>query len=232
MTKTQTRKKSSYARAESENHNKIRNITPKNENQETYLKALKNENQVFVTGVAGTGKTFLAANVAAEMYLNKDIDKIVLTRPNIAAGKSLGFFPGTLEEKLDPWMKPITDTLRKVIGPNKFDNDMKNGNIEIAPFETMRGRSFDNAFIILDEAQNCTIHELKMFLTRVGENSTLVVNGDVNQTDLHENSGLSKIIHMVKKHGIRASVVEFTVDDIIRSDITKNWIIAFDAEGL
>ncbi len=233
MSKAQNkRSKSKYNGSRAENLAKTTHIIPMNDNQDIYIEAIKQRPQTVVIGPAGTGKSFIAATLAANMFLDKDIDKIVITRPNIAASKSLGFFPGTLEEKLAPWAIPITDTLKKALGVNKFECDMKNGGIEVAPFETMRGRSFDNAFIILDEAQNATIHELKMFITRIGENCKVVINGDIKQTDLGTASGLARIVHMVKAYNIDASVVEFTIDDVVRSGITKAWLEAFDNEGL
>jgi phosphate starvation-inducible PhoH-like protein len=205
----------------------------KNENQATYIKSLVGgAEQVIVLGPAGTGKTYIAATYASQLYLNKKIDKIILTRPNLAAGKSIGFFPGTLEEKMAPWMAPVIDVLVKHLGKGMIETGMKNGNIEIAPFETMRGRSFENAFVLLDEAQNTTVHEMKMFLTRVGEGSRVVLNGDVMQSDLNETSGLRKIIHMAKKHSLPVPVIEFTVDDIVRSDLCKLWIETFIKEGI
>ena len=224
------RRVSKYMKSEEENNSKIFNLLPKNENQQLYINSIRENTQTIVTGPAGTGKTFVAATEAANLYLCKEIDRIILTRPNIGAGKSLGYFPGTLEDKMDPWMKPITDVLRNRLGANKYENDVKKGNIEVAPFETMRGRSFDNSFIILDEAQNTDITQLKMFMTRIGVNTKVVVNGDVNQTDLDKNSGLARLIKIAKDNNIKCGIVEFEVDDIVRSDITKEWIIAFDKE--
>ena len=207
-------------------------LQPLNENQSLYLKALKTAEQLVVTGPAGTGKTFIASSVAAEFYREGVFDKIILTRPNIPAGKSIGFFPGTLEEKMANWVVPFTSVIRKVLGPGMFDTAVKNGNIEVIPFEVMRGRSWDRAFIVLDEAQNTTVQEIKMFLTRQGNDSRTVINGDIKQSDLRENSGLAKVIHMVKKHHLPVPIIEFTVDDIVRSDICKTWVTTFMKEGI
>lgn len=207
-------------------------LTPKTENQALYMRSLNEHQQTIVLGPAGTGKSYVAAVHAANAYLRRDIRKIILTRPNVAASKSLGFFPGTLDEKMDPWMRPILDVLEDVLGKGKVETDRKKGNIEVAPFETMRGRSFENCMVLLDEAQNTTVSELKMFLTRMGQGSQAVINGDIAQTDLGRDSGLAKIIHMAKKYQLPLGVVEFTVDDIVRSDMVKQWIIAFDKEGL
>ena len=203
-----------------------------NDNQAAYLDALKASDQIIVTGLSGTGKTFMAAVFAANLYLQRKISKIVITRPNVSVGKDLGYFPGDINEKFAPWAAPVMDVLTRKMGAGTVETGMKNGNIEMAPLSTMRGRSFDNAFVILDEAQNTTVAEMKMFLTRIGKGTTVVINGDIRQSDIKEGSGLSKIIHMVKKHKLDVPMIEFGVDDIVRSDICKQWIIAFDKEGL
>lgn len=207
-------------------------LRPLTERQAEYIKAINSSEMVVVTGPAGTGKTYIASTIAADLLRTRKISKIVLTRPNVAAGKSLGFFPGTLEEKIGPWVVPFTDVIRKRIGEGAFEIAMKNGDIQIVPFEVMRGRTFDNAFIILDEAQNTTIPEMKMFLTRLGENSITIINGDIAQTDLKETSGLSKVIQMGKKHMLPIQIVEFRVEDIVRSDLCAMWVKAFLKEGL
>jgi phosphate starvation-inducible PhoH-like protein len=204
-------------------------LTPKTPNQKVYATALNVDPVILVTGCAGTGKTYMAATQAAKMYQEKYIDKIIITRPNVAvSNRGIGFFPGTLEEKMAPWVAPIIDVFIKHLGKGAVDTMVKHGAIKIEPFETLRGRSFEDAFIILDEAQNCTYEELKLFLTRLGENSTTVINGDIAQTDLAHNSGLRKIIHIVKSQMLPYPVIEFTVDDIVRSDVCATWIKAFD----
>jgi phosphate starvation-inducible PhoH-like protein len=183
-------------------------------------------------GPAGTGKTYIAVTAACNLYLTKKIDKIIVTRPNVSAGKSLGAFPGDLNEKLMPWMIPIFDTLYKHLGRGTVDTAVRNGNIEMAPFETMRGRSFEDAFVILDEAQNTTPHEMKMFLTRTGNNCTVVIDGDIMQSDLSGKSGLSTALLLIDKYLVQAKVIEFGFDDIVRSTICRQWIEAFYKEGL
>ena len=205
-------------------------IVPKNENQKSYLSALKTAQQTIVLGPAGTGKTYIAASFAASLYLNKKIDKIILTRPNIPAGRSIGFFPGTLEEKMAPWVVPVMDVLVKHLGYGVVETGVKNGNIQVIPFETMRGRSFEDAFVLLDEAQNTTVPEIKMFLTRVGEGCRVVMNGDIQQSDLREDSGLFRTIQMVRKYEIPVPIVEFTTEDIVRSDLCRIWVEAFIRE--
>lgn len=224
-----TRRKTTYKNAD--NKPTIQ-LLPQTERQGDYIKAIEEFDQVIVLGPAGTGKTYIAATVASNLYITKAIDKIIITRPNVAAGKSIGYFPGTLEEKMMPWVMPVLEVLHWNLGKGAVETGIKNGNIEIAPFETMRGRSFQDAFVILDEAQNVTPHEMKMFLTRVGQNCKVILNGDIQQSDLGETSGLSKAIHIAKKHMIPVPVVEFTPDDIVRSDLCKKWIVAFMKEGL
>lgn len=223
---------SRYKKAEEEAEAKLFDLIPLNENQGIYLAALENSPQTIVCGYSGTGKTFLAASKAANMYLTKKIDKIVLTRPNVSVGKDLGYFPGDLNEKFGPWATPVLDVLQERLGKGVVETGIKNGNIELSPMSVMRGRSFKNAFVILDEAQNTSIPEMKMFLTRIGEGSRVVINGDIKQSDIKEQSGLSKIIHLAKKYNMDIPVIEFGIDDIVRSDICKQWLIAFEQEKL
>lgn len=227
-----SKRTSRYKKAEEENLGRMVNLSALNDNQVLYLKALDTKEQVIVCGFSGTGKTFMASTYAANMYAAKEVDKIIITRPNVSVGKELGFFPGTLEEKFAPWAAPVLEVLNKQLGKGVVETGIKNGNIETAPLSTMRGRSFKNSFIILDEAQNTTIPEMKMFLTRIGEGCKVVINGDIKQSDIKEQSGLSKIIHLVKAYNMDIPIIEFGVDDIVRSSICKQWIIAFEGEGL
>lgn len=207
-------------------------LIPRNDNQALYIKALEDSDQVIVFGPSGTGKTYVVSTFAANLYHLKVIDKIVITRPHIAVGKEIGFLPGTLEEKAAPWALPVLDVLEKKLGKGVVETALKAGNIEVAPLALMRGRSFEDAFIICDESQNITFHELKMLLTRVGDGSKLVLNGDVMQSDLKEADGLTKVVHIVKKHMLPVPIVEFGVDDIVRSDRTKLWVQTFIKEGV
>ena len=193
-------RKTTYKGAETEASRKMVELVPMNEKQEIYIKALKRDSQVIVCGYSGTGKTFIAATMAANMYPQKQIDKIVITRPNVAVGKDLGYLPGDLYEKFAPWAMPVLDVLQKQLGEATFEIALKRGNIEMAPLSLMRGRSFEKSFIILDEAQNTTVPEIKMFLTRIGQDCKVVVNGDIKQSDINGQSGLSKIIHLAKKN--------------------------------
>ena len=226
---TRSRRKTNYKGASAK---QTSGLVPKTDKQKELLDALKSYQQVFILGPAGTGKTYVTATYAADLYTTKEIDKIVITRPHVAVGKELGFLKGDLEEKTKPWALPVLDVLEKHLGKGTVETGIKNGNIEMAPLALMRGRSFDNAFIIVDETQNITTHELKMLLTRVGEGTTIVLNGDVQQSDLKEADGLSKVIHLAKKHMMPVPIIEFSVDDIIRSDICAMWVKVFLKENL
>lgn len=207
-------------------------IVPKTEHQGDLINAIKSSCQVIVFGPAGTGKTYVTATMAADLYTTKQIDRIIITRPMISVGKEIGILPGDLSEKVAPWALPVLDVLNKHLGKGAVETGIKNGNIEMAPLALMRGRSFDDAFIICDEAQNITTHELKMLLTRVGEGSTIVLNGDIMQTDLKDGDGLTKITHLAKKHMLPIPIVEFDLDDIVRSDICAQWVRVFYAEKI
>jgi phosphate starvation-inducible PhoH-like protein len=224
-----TRRKTNYKGADKK---QTSGLVPRTDRQKELIDALKTHSQVFILGPAGTGKTYVTATYAADLYTTKEIDKIVITRPHVAVGKELGFLKGDLQEKTMPWALPVLDVLEKHLGKGTVETGIKNGNIEMAPLALMRGRSFDNAFIIVDETQNITTHELKMLLTRVGEDTTIVLNGDVQQSDLKEADGLSKVIHLAKKHMLPVPIIEFGVDDIIRSDICAQWVKVFMKENL
>lgn len=226
---TRTRRKTTYKGADKKTTS---GIVPRTDNQKKLLEAMQASSQVLVLGPAGTGKTYVTATYAADLYTLKEIDKIIITRPHVEVGRGLGYLKGGIEEKVMPWALPVLDVLEKHLGKGAVDTAIKNGNVEMAPLALMRGRSFENAFIIVDETQNITTHELKMLLTRVGENSTIVLNGDVQQSDLKEADGLSKIVHLAKKHMLPVPIIEFGVDDIVRSDICAQWVKVFMKEGL
>lgn len=234
MDKPKSKRATRFSNSQSEAKTKIVTLNPLNDNQKLYIDSLRGKDQVIVCGYSGTGKTYIAATHAANLYLARDIDKIIVTRPNVSVGKSLGYFPGTMDEKMAPWVAPVLDVLRKQMGAGVVDTGIKSGNIEVAPLSTMRGRSFEDAFIILDEASNTSVQEIMMFLTRMGKNTHVVVNGDVRQSDLKEpqQNGLSKAIHLVKKYNMDVPVIEFGIEDIVRSGRTKDWVIAFTEEGL
>jgi len=239
LTKKQRRKLQSYQTAEIiefqkkfETERVLPPITPLNPTQQAYLDALRHGPQVIVLGPAGTGKTWIAATHAADLLRNGAIDKIILTRPNVPCGRSLGYFPGTLEDKFAPWAAPVVEAIKERIGKAAYEIALKKGDIELVPFEVMRGRSWKNAFVLFDEAQNSTPAEVKTFLTRIGDDCTVVINGDVNQCDLNEASGLRTVIHLIKSQMLPVPVIEFTRGDIVRSGICAMWVRAFDEANL
>lgn len=206
-------------------------LLPKTEKQADLIHSINSNAQTVVYGSAGTGKTFVSAAIACDMLMNGQVEKIILTRPNVPAGRSLGFFPGTLEEKMGPWVAPFTEVFKERMGSAAYEAQIRLGNIEIVPFEVIRGRTFNDAFVLLDEGQNTSQEEMKALVTRVGENSTLVINGDVKQSDIPEKSGLQMMIDYVNKYNYmrkKVGVVEFTVDDVVRSDICADWVRIFD----
>lgn len=207
-------------------------IYPRTENQEEFVLSLKNNYISFALGPAGTGKTFLSIAVACRMMQNGEVDRLVLTRPAVEAGENLGFLPGDLAQKVNPYLRPIYDALHECIGFEKTNEYLSSGKIEIAPIAYMRGRTLTNSFIILDEAQNCTISQLKMFLTRFGKNSKMSISGDITQIDLDkEKSGLEKTITILKNtKGI--GFVQFTEEDITRHPIVSIVVKKFEGAGL
>ncbi len=207
-------------------------IKPLNPTQAEYLSALRLDPQVVVLGPAGTGKTWIAASVAADLYRNRQVGRIILTRPNVPCGRSLGYFPGSMHDKFAPWATPVTDAIRERIGRAPYDIAVKRGDIELVPFEVMRGRSWADAFVLLDEAQNTTAAEIKTFLTRAGDSCRVVVNGDVSQCDLAAGCGLATVVEMIRMQQLPVPVIEFSVDDIVRSDHCAMWVRAFEAAGM
>jgi phosphate starvation-inducible PhoH-like protein len=196
--------------------------------QADYLDALRGSPQTIVLGPAGTGKTWIAATHAADLLRKRLINKIILTRPNVPCGRSLGFFPGLMENKFAPWAAPIIEAIKDRIGTAAYEIALKNGDIEMVPFEVMRGRSWKDAFVLLDEAQNTTPAEIKTFLTRIGEDCTVVINGDVNQSDLTADSGLRTVLQLIRSKELPVPVIEFTQADIVRSGVCAMWVRAFD----
>ena len=205
-------------------------IEAMNDKQYDYICSLYSDPCVICTGAAGTGKTFLAASVAAKDLAEKRIKRIILSRANVATGKSLGAFPGTVEEKMAPWLMPITDVLRKQLGAGFYEHAVKTGAIAIQPLETIRGRSFDDAIVLMDEAQQLTKEELKAVTTRIGDNSKLFMMGDRAQRDV-TTDGLKWLCALVDNHNLPVGIHSFTSDDIVRSGICKMFVQAFEAEG-
>ena len=204
-------------------------ITARTENQQLLVKAFENNDLVFATGPAGSGKTFVAIALAVKALKNKEVRKIILSRPAVEAGEKLGFLPGEMKDKLDPYLQPLYDALQDMIPAAKLKEYMENNVIQIAPLAFMRGRPLNDAVIILDEAQNTTTHQIKMFLTRLGMNAKMIVTGDVTQIDLPPSttSGLIQAMQILKGvNGI--GKIEFTKKDIVRHKLVQRIVEAYD----
>ena len=209
-----------------------KSVIARSEKQSDYIKALKENDVIMSLGPAGTGKSFLAVSVAVSMLMEKKIDRVILSRPAVEAGEKLGFLPGDMKEKVDPYLRPLYDALYELFGVDKIDRKIESGEIEIAPLAFMRGRTLKNCFAILDEAQNATTTQIKMFLTRIGENSKLVVNGDPSQVDLinKSQSGLVKsrdILINLKE----IKVIEFDHTDVVRHPLVSKIIRAYQKKS-
>lgn len=201
----------------------------KTANQAKFIKEIKNNDLVFAIGPAGTGKTFVAVLLAINSLRKGEVNKIIITRPAVEAGESLGFLPGDLKEKIDPYLMPIYDALDSILGKEQKDKYVEKGIIEVMPLAYMRGRTLDEAFVILDEAQNTTERQMLMFLTRLGFNSKMIVNGDVTQIDLNvskSNSGLVSAINKLKDTE-KIGFVEFTNNDVVRNPLVQTIIEKF-----
>ena len=208
---------------------KGRPIRPKTLGQKEYLNAIRSNAITFGVGPAGTGKTYLAVAKAVKAFKAKEISRIVLTRPAVEAGEKLGFLPGDMKEKLDPYLQPLYDALNDMIPPVKLQKFLEEGTVQIAPLAYMRGRTLDNAFVILDEAQNTTLSQIKMFLTRMGRSARFIVTGDVTQIDLPRKSDSGLVRTMEILRGVDGiGIVEFDKRDIVRHPLVKHIVEAFD----
>ena len=209
-----------------------KSVIARSEKQSDYIKALKENNIVLSLGPAGTGKSFLAVSVAVTLLMEKKIERVILSRPAVEAGEKLGFLPGDMKEKVDPYLRPLYDALYELFGANKIDKKIETGEIEIAPLAFMRGRTLKNCFAILDEAQNATETQIKMFLTRIGENSKLVVNGDPSQIDLvnKSQSGLIKSKDILKDLK-EIKIIEFDHTDVVRHPLVSKIIRAYQKKS-
>ena len=204
-------------------------VQPKTLGQKKYVDLIKSNDITFGIGPAGTGKNYLAVAMAVRAFKNDEVSRIILTRPAVEAGESLGFLPGDMRDKVDPYLRPLYDALFDMLGPDRFNKYLERGNIEVAPLAFMRGRTLDNAFIILDEAQNTTPEQMKMFLTRLGFGSKAVVTGDITQTDLPNNkkSGLLQATKILKNvSGIGS--MELTEKDVVRHELVQRIIRAYE----
>ena len=204
-------------------------IKPKTNNQRKLVEAVHNNDLVFAIGPAGSGKTYISVAMAVRALKNKEVQKIIITRPAVEAGENLGFLPGDLKEKIDPYLRPIYDALGEMIPSEKLKFYQENNIIEIAPLAYMRGRTLNNAFVLLDEAQNTTSMQMKIFLTRMGPNSKVIVTGDGSQVDLprHHHSGLAEAVRLLRNvKGI--ATVELDTKDVVRHKLVKEIINAYD----
>ena len=206
-----------------------RSVIPRSKKQKEYVRSLKTNQIVMSLGPAGTGKTYLAVAVALSMLLEKKVERIILSRPAVEAGERLGFLPGDMKDKIDPYLRPLYDSLYDLLDYDKIQRKIESGEIEIAPLAFMRGRTLKNSFAILDEAQNATDTQIKMFLTRIGENSRIVVNGDSSQIDLlnKNHSGLIRSKKLLKKLD-EISVVDFDHNDVVRHPLVTKIVKAYD----
>jgi phosphate starvation-inducible PhoH-like protein len=209
-----------------------RHVTPRSPTQAAYVRAMHGHDLVFGLGPAGTGKTYLAVAMAVTMMLRGRVDRMVLSRPAVEAGERLGFLPGDLKEKVDPYLRPLYDALHDMLPGDQVMNRLQSGDIEVAPLAFMRGRTLSNSFIILDEAQNTTPVQMKMFLTRLGENSRMVVTGDLTQVDLPTGtrSGLTDAIETLE--GVEGiATVRFTEADVVRHPLVTRMVQAYEGRG-
>ena len=208
---------------------KGRPVKPKTLGQKKYVEAIRDNTIVLGVGPAGTGKTYLAVAMAVSAFRAKEVNRIILTRPAVEAGESLGFLPGDLQSKVDPYLRPLYDALFDMLGSETYNKYMERGNIEVAPLAYMRGRTLDDSFIILDEAQNTTPEQMKMFLTRLGFNSKMVITGDVTQIDLpgERKSGLKEVMRILK--GVEdISINLFNEKDVVRHQLVQRIIQAYE----
>ena len=207
-------------------------IRPRTAGQKAYVDAIRNNTITFGIGPAGTGKTYLAVALAVFYFRNHNVNRIILTRPAVEAGESLGFLPGDMNEKVDPYLRPLYDALGDLFGGDVYRQLQTKGAIEVAPLAYMRGRTLEDCFVILDEAQNTTPEQMKMFLTRLGNHSKMVINGDVTQIDLpsRQKSGLEQAVSIVENlRGIAR--VDFTAADVVRNDLVARIIDAYAKQG-
>ncbi len=208
---------------------KGRPVKPKTLGQKKYIEAIKNNTIVMGIGPAGTGKTYLAVAMAVNAFRAKEVNRIILTRPAVEAGEKLGFLPGDLQQKVDPYLRPLYDALFDMLGSENFQKYQERGNIEVAPLAYMRGRTLDDSFVILDEAQNTTPEQMKMFLTRLGFNSKMVVTGDITQIDLPDGkrSGLIEVVKILK--GVEdIQTVNFNEKDVVRHRLVQDIVRAYE----
>jgi len=223
--KSQARRETTKPNAGFKTNHAFKEVEPLNFIQGEYLEAIKHNDVVFGVGSAGTGKTFIAASFAASELFHRRVNKVILTRPNVETGRGLGFLPGTLEEKYAPYLLPFDAIFSKALGKGFYDYALKSKDIEPTPLGFLRGTTFDNCIVLVDEAQNCTKEEMKMLLSRIGKNCKMIISGDTEQADI-ENSGLDDAMSRLG-HISGIEVIEFLDEDIVRSKMCKQIIMAY-----
>ena len=208
---------------------RTKSLTAKTQNQKNYILSIIENDITFCFGPSGTGKSFVAAGIAAQHLNRQKTSQIIVTRPLVCAGKNLGAVPGEIDDKVKPYLKPMEENLKFFLGNKKFKKLLEEDIIKFEPLELMRGASFHNSYMILDEAQNCTLDQIKMFITRIGENSKVIINGDVKQTDLKDGSGLRICINKLTEiKGV--GICEFNHNDIQRNSIISSILVALEDE--
>lgn len=205
-------------------------VQPKNPKQDELLSAIRAKPLMVAVGPAGTGKTYCSASMVASLFGTGKYDKIIISRSNIPTGKSIGYFPGTLEEKMAPWVAPMTNVLKARFGEGQYQFLVSKGAISFQPIETIRGTSFENALILIDEIQNMDFELIKAVVTRLGDNSKMILMGDPTQSDIMD-EGLERFISIVKKYDIDIPIIRFGIEDIVRSDMVAQLVRAFALEG-
>lgn len=205
-------------------------LTPKTERQAELITLLNDGEDVFAVGGAGTGKTYIPSRIAARALVEGKIGKIIICRVTVTSTRhALGFLPGKLDQKLAPWLVPVIEGIRAEVSSQTFEQWKLEGRVEFVSFEHMRGRTFSNCFVLLDEAQNATYSDLRLFLTRIGEGAQVVITGDGDQVDI-PNSGLEDILDLVEDYDVPMAIVEFEPEDVVRSKLAKAWVMAFDRD--
>ncbi len=209
-----------------------KHLHPLSVRQAAYMQALQKKDVVFAAGPAGTGKTYIAVSAAAEAFSNGDVERIILSRPAVEAGEKIGFLPGDMKDKVDPYLRPLYDALYDMLPPEKVVRLLETGQVEIAPLAFMRGRTLRNAYVILDEAQNCTPVQMKMFLTRLGEGSRMAITGDLSQTDLPDSqrSGFSDALDKLQNIP-EIAITKLTQADVVRHPVTAKIVAAYEEKG-
>lgn len=233
MAKQETRNTQLPSNVTSINEHKKEPIRPKTQKQRELIESLKHKEQTLIFGPAGTGKTFVTVGFAADMYMEGRVKKIILTRPNKGVGSTIGFLPGSLEEKFAVWLAESISILKQRMGEAVYEIALKKGAIELVPLEYIRGRSFDDAFILATEMQNSSPDEMLALVTRVGQNTKLVLEGDVRQSDVKGNNGMSWAKSMIENNKPLqqySGIVEFTIDDVVRSGLVGAWVRAVWSE--